>query len=180
MSLQLTQKEVDDLKGDSSQQAGRCDTMQADTYKVCDSLLTITDKMEDLGGPTRWNNLVFDEVAESPGETCTEMEEKVKKISNQHLQHKLEVERAHYTGKPGGGDRLRPIVVKLLRYKDREATLQHIPKERKSLSARTSQTLKSNSDLMPELRAARERGDIACLRYDKLVVHPCTSTPKQP
>lgn len=64
VSLQLTQKEVDDLKADSSQQAGRCDTMQADIYKVCDSLLTITDKMEYLEGRTRQNNLVFDEVAE--------------------------------------------------------------------------------------------------------------------
>lgn len=48
VSLQSTQKEVDDLKADSSKQAECCNTMQADCYKVYDTLLTITDKMENL------------------------------------------------------------------------------------------------------------------------------------
>lgn len=87
MSLKFTQKEVDDLKADSSKQVWRCDTMQADIYKVCDSLLTITDKMEYLEGQTRWNNLIFHGVAESPGETWTETAEKVKKILAEKPQH---------------------------------------------------------------------------------------------
>lgn len=33
-------------------------------------------------------------------------------------------------------------------------------------------------ELKPELRPARERGHIAYLRYDKLVINPSTSTPK--
>lgn len=74
--------------------------MQVDIYKACDSLLTITDKMEYLEGQTRRNYLIFDGVAESPGETWTETEGKISKILTEklQLQHKVEVERAHRTG----------------------------------------------------------------------------------
>ncbi len=124
VSLQYTQKEVDDLKADNIKHTERGNTMQADIYKVCDSLLTITDKMEYLEGQTRRNNLVLDGVTESPGETWIETEEKVQKILMEKLQlQKVEVERTHHAGKPSGGDRPRPIVIKLLRYKDREAIL---------------------------------------------------------
>ncbi len=162
----------------------RGNTMQADIYKVCDSLLTITDKMEYLEGQTRRNNLVLDGVTESPGETWTETEEKVQKILMEKLQlQKVEVERTHRAGKPSGGDRPRPIVIKLLRYKDREAILQRA----KSLKGTniyinedfTDSVRRKRKDLMPEFRAARARGDIAYLRHDKLVVHPRTSSPKQ-
>ncbi|KAL7381408.1 hypothetical protein ABVT39_005164 [Epinephelus coioides] len=146
VSLRFTKKEVDDLKADSSKWTKRCDTMQADIYKVCDSLLTVTDKMEYLEGQTRRNHIVFDGVAESPGETWAKMEEKITKILAEklQLQHKMEVERAHRTGKPSGGERPRPIGVKLLSHKDREAILQR--------ATRTSQTL---SD---------ERGSESCQR----------------
>ncbi|KAL7392264.1 hypothetical protein ABVT39_022175 [Epinephelus coioides] len=158
VSLQFTQKEVDDLKAE--------------------------DKMEYLEGQSRRNNLVFNGVAESPGETWADTEKKIMEILKEklQLQHKVEVERAHRTGKPGGGDRPRPIAVKLLRYKDREAILQRA----KSLRGTkifinedfTDAVRQKRKDLMPELRAAREKGDIAYLRYDKLIVHARTSTPK--
>ena len=147
-------------------------------------MLTVTDKMEYLEGQSRRNNLVFNGVAEAPGETWADTEEKIMKIlkENLQLQHKVEVERAHRTGKPGGGDRPRPIAVKLLRYKDREAILQRA----KSLRGTkifinedfTDAVRQKRKELMPKLRAAREKGDIAYLRYDKLVVHARTSTPK--
>ncbi|KAL7388285.1 hypothetical protein ABVT39_010756 [Epinephelus coioides] len=184
VSLQFTQKEVDDLKAEGSKQAVRGDALQADIYKICDSLLTVTDKMEYLEGQSRRNNLVFNGVAESPGETWADTEKKIMEILKEklQLQHKVEVERAHRTGKPGGGDRPRPIAVKLLRYKDREAILQRA----KSLRGTkifinedfTDAVRQKRKDLMPELRAAREKGDIAYLRYDKLIVHARTSTPK--
>ena len=184
-SLQFTQKEVDELKDNINKQAGRCNTMQSDIFKVCDSLLTITDKMEYLEGQTTCNNLVFEGIVESLGETWAETEEKIKQILAEKLQiqREVEVERAHRAGKPGG-DRPRPIVVKLLRYKDRESILQRT----KSLKGSkiyinedfTDTVRRKRKELMPELRAARGRGDIAYLRYDKLIIHPRTSTPKQP
>lgn len=185
VSLQFTQKEVDDLKSDSRKHAERCEIMQADIYKVCESLLKITDKMEYLEGQTRRNNLIFEGVPESPRETWAESEEKIKKIlvENLQLQHKVELERGHRIGKPGGGERTRPILVKFLRYKDRETILQRAKSLRGTkiyINEDFTDTVKQKrKELMPELKAARERGDIAYLRYDKLVVHPRTSTPKQ-
>ena len=97
------------------------------------------------------------------------------------LQHDVEVERAHRAGKPGG-ERPRPIVVKFLRHKDRTSILQRT----KALKGTrifinedfTESVRQKRKELMPELRAARERGDIAYLRHDKLVIHPRTSTHK--
>lgn len=72
---------MDDLKTNSTTQNERCSATLADVHKVCDSLLAITDKLEYLEGQSRRNNLIFDGVAESPGETWAETEEKVKKNS---------------------------------------------------------------------------------------------------
>ncbi len=177
---------MDDLKASSNKQAENCNTMQADIFKVCESLLSMTDKLEYLEGKTRRNNLVFDGVAEAPGETWAETEEKITMILKEKLQfqHKVEVERAHRVGKPREGDKPRPVVIKLLRYKDRDAILQRA----KSLKGTrifinedyTDTVRRKRKELMPELRAARERGDIAYLRNDKLIIHPRTSTSKQP
>lgn len=98
---------------------------QSDLYKMCNSLLVVSDKMEYLEGQSRHNNLVIDGIVESPGETWAEAEEKVKKVLTEklQLQSDTEMERAHCTGKPGG-ERPRLIVVKFLRYKDRTSILQ--------------------------------------------------------
>lgn len=57
---------------------------------------------------------------------------------------------------------------------------QNFLKPQKYLLMRTIQMLvrRKRRELMPELKAARERGDIAYLRNDKLIIHPRTSTPK--
>ncbi|CAL9703624.1 unnamed protein product [Knipowitschia caucasica] len=104
-SLQFTQGEVDTLKEHNLKLTERTNTLQTDFYKVCDNLHIITDKLEYLEGQSRRNNLVFEGVLESPGETWADAEEKVKEILKEKLQlnHVVEVERAHRVGKPGGG-----------------------------------------------------------------------------
>ena len=96
---------MDDIKADIAKQDERCNATQSNIFKMCDSLLTLTDKMEYLEGQSRRSNLVFDGIMESPGETWAETEEKVKKILAEklQLQREIEVERAHCRGKPGGG-----------------------------------------------------------------------------
>ncbi len=185
VSLQYTQKDVDDIKKNNANQAERCNATQSDLYKMCDSLLAVTDKMEYLEGQSRRNNLVIDGITESPGETWAEAEDKVKKVLTEKLQLKqtIEMERAHRTGKPGG-DRPRPIVVKFLRYKDRTTILQRAKLLKGSRiyinEDFTDSVRRKRKELMPDLKAARERGDIAYIRHDKLVIHPRTSTPKPP
>ena len=100
--------------------------MQSDIFKMCDSLLTLTDKMEYLEGQSRRNNLVFDRIMESQRETLAETEEKVKKILAEKLQLQREIRGGEGPShrETWGGTDPRPIVVKFLRYKDRSAILQ--------------------------------------------------------
>lgn len=91
------------------------------------------------------------------------------------------MERAHRTGKPGG-DRARPIVVKFLRLKDRSAILQRTKLLQGSKifinEDFTDTVRRKRKELMSDMRTARERGDIAYLRQDKLIIYPLSSTPK--
>lgn len=125
-SLQFTQKEVEDIKKGSVKQAERCNSTQNNLYKMCNTLLTVTDKMEYLEDQSRRKNLIIDGIAESPGEAWAEAEEKVRKVFTDKLQLHLEIEmeRAHRTGKPGSG-RPRPVAVKFLKYEDKLTILQH-------------------------------------------------------
>lgn len=179
-SIHFTQKEVDDIKTDKTKQTEHCNAMQSDILKICDSLIAVTDKMKYLEGQSRRNNLVIDGITESPGETWADSEEKVKRVVSEklQLQREIEVERAHRTGKPvPGSDRPRPIDVKFFRYKDRSAVLQRA----KHL---IGTKIYINEDYTDAVRLKRNcfrsRGDIAFLRQDKLIIHPCSSTPKQP
>lgn len=89
---------------DKVQQTDRYDALQTDVFKVCDSLLVLIDQMGYLKRQSRRNNLVLEGILESPGETWSETEEKVKKVLKEKFQIKkdIEMERAHRTGKAGG------------------------------------------------------------------------------
>ena len=62
--------------------------------------MAVTDKMDYLEGQSRRYNLVIDGIEETPGETWTDSEEKVKGVFMEKLQLQgmMEVERAHVQG----------------------------------------------------------------------------------
>ncbi|KAI8483400.1 hypothetical protein Bbelb_388630 [Branchiostoma belcheri] len=84
----------------------------------------------------------------------------------------IEIEQAHRNGKPG--EQPRPIVVKFLRYKDK----QNILRQAKMLKGTqifinedfSDKIRQKRKDLQPALRAARERGQVAYIRFDKLII----------
>lgn len=184
-SIQYTQKDVDELKITAAKQSEQCNAIQTDIMKLCESLQVIIGKQEYLEGQSRRNNSVTDGIPESPGESWADSEVKVKGILKQklQLQHEIEVECAHRTGKPtADGDRPRSIVVKLLSFKDKAAVLQKAKNLKGTIifinEDYTDAVRSKRKGLMPKLRAARERGDIAYLRHDRLIIHPRSSTPK--
>lgn len=70
--------------------------------------------------------------------------------------------------------RQRQIIVKLLRFKDKQSILSATKKHRDSnihLNKDFSDSIKRR-ELMPQLRVGRERGDFASFRYDKLLIKP--------
>lgn len=184
-SIQFTQKEVDDIKTNLSTQSVSCNSMQADIIQNCDSLSAVTDKMEYTEAQSRRNNLVFDGIIETPGETWADTEEKVKNIlvDKLKLQLDIEVERAHRTGKSmAANTRPRPIVVKFLRFKDRSAVLERAKNLRGTNiyinEDYTDAVRMKRKELLPKLREARERGEIAFLRHDKLIIRPPQQHPR--
>lgn len=186
-SLQFTQKEVDDIKMGMEKHSENQNSFQTDIMKICDSLLTVTDKLEYLEGQTKQNNLIFDGIEESPSEVWTESERKIKKVLSEklHLQHDIELERVYRTGKQvDGKDRPRSIIVKFQKNKDKFEVLQ----KTKCLKGTnifinedyTEAVRLRRKELLPKMKAARDRGDIAFLRHDKLIIRPRSSTPKPP
>lgn len=116
-------------------------------------------------------------------ETWSQTETKVRDFIKTDLKmdpSKIEIERAHRTGRnqnaEGPDYRPRTIVVKFLRYKDREdvkcnakmlkGTTKHINED---FSSRVIQTRK---DLWPRVKAEREKGHFAYLSFDKIIIRP--------
>jgi hypothetical protein len=111
-------------------------------------------------------------------------EDKVREMISEKLKmdhRKIEVERAYNTGKntTGPGDRSRLIVVKYLRF--RVAVLERT----KNLSGTyiflnedyPEAVRQKRKELIPAMKAARERGDIAYICYDRLIVHAPSHKP---
>ena len=95
----------------------------------------------------------------------------------------MEMERAHRIGKPEAArNRPRSIVVKFMNFKDKAAVMQRA----KNLKGTkmfinddyTDAVRLKRKELMPKLKEARDKGDIAYLRHDKLIIHSRTSTSK--
>lgn len=71
--------------------------LQSDVFKVRDSMLAITDKMEYLEGQSRRNSLVINGITESTNETWAETEDKINTVLTEKLKiQKIEMERAPY------------------------------------------------------------------------------------
>lgn len=77
----------------------------------------------------------------------------------------------------------RPIVVRFLRLKDKLAVLDKAENLKGSgifINEDFPEAVwQKRKELLPAMKAARERGDIAYLRYDKLIVHSLTQNPSQ-
>ncbi|XP_071268190.1 transmembrane protein 150A-like [Salvelinus alpinus] len=125
--------------------------------------------------------MVMDGISESPHKTWSESEDKVREMIFEKLKmdhRKNEVERAHRTGNPttGPGDRTRPIVVKFLGFKDKVAVLERAKNLRGTYIFLNKDypeaVLPKRIELIPAMKAARARGDIAYICYDRLIVHP--------
>lgn len=187
MSIQYTQKEVDDMKTCNIKQTELCNSMQADIMKICDRLLVVSDKMEYLEGHSCRSNLVFDSVAEQPGETWVDTVGMVKNVlvDKLLLKKEVEIERAYCTGKPvAGSNKPRSIVVKFLRYKDKADVLERAKNLKGSRiyinEDFTEAVCLKGKELPPKMREARDRGKIVYLRHDKLITRPRNSTRKPP
>ncbi|CAH1274709.1 Hypp5400 [Branchiostoma lanceolatum] len=178
-SLQYSQKDIEEGKSATSQYEQRINEIEAELSQLKADSTTSVNKMDYLENQSRRNNIIVDGIPDSKEESWEESEQKVRVMIKEKLKldpRKIEIERAHRNGRFQPGERPRPIVAKLLRFKDRLTILQnakHLKGTGIYINEDFSDAVRQKrKNLLPEMRAARERGNIAFLRFDRLVVHP--------
>lgn len=97
------------------------------------------------------------------------------KIDPKHI----EIERAHCIGRPtadGAGKRPRSLIVKLFIHKDKQEILSKASTLKGTniyMNEDFSDSVRQKrKELMPQMKAARARGERAYLKYDRLIVRP--------
>lgn len=179
VSLEMTQKDFDDFRNLCKSWSKTCTETKMDMDKFNNNWISVSDKMDYLEGQSKRHNLVVDGIKESENEKTSDSEMKVRKLLCEQLQldhTKIEMDWAYRTGKSTSSERPRPIVVRFLRMKDKLAVLNK-SKNLKGSGIYINEDFpeairQKRKELLPAMKAARERGDIAYLRYDKLIIHP--------
>ena len=178
-SLQFTQKDVEDLKPVTEQMTKigkELGEVQAQVDFHC-------DKMEYLENQSRRNNIRIDGIPEEPDETWEDTESKAKVAleSKLNLPFKVEIERAHRTGKVNrrsddnaSSTRPRTVICRLVSWKQKDPILKaaRIVKPdgmfvNEDLAA---ETLQRRKDELPKLKQAKQAGKIAYFVLDKLII----------
>ena len=179
-SLQFSQIELQELK----QRYIHDFEQHKNTYKDVEHINTELKKLENtadyLENQSRRNNLRFDGIKERAGESWADTEDALRRVLQQQL--KLPVEQAmtmpialaHRTGGAPNDGRDRTIVVKFRYFKDRDAVLQaarvNKPQGMFVNEDFSQRVVSRRKELIPAMREARDRGKVAYLSFDKLIV----------
>lgn len=185
-SLHFTQGEVENVKASSEKLSKDCKVMLNDINMLNSKHNLMNGKIDYLENQYRCKNLIFDGIPESVHKKWSDSEDKIQKILNEKLkldQKHIELERVHRSGKPPARDeKPRPIVVRFLRFKDRNTVLEKAKNLKGSniyVNEDFSEAVRmKRKELIPATKEARKRGDIAYLRFDKLITHRPTSQAK--
>ncbi|KAI8507447.1 hypothetical protein Bbelb_148270 [Branchiostoma belcheri] len=179
VSLQYTQKDIEDIQANTRQQEKTIKEIESKIMQLKADATTNLNKTDYLENQSRRNNILIDGITDVKEESWEECEQKVRSLLKEKLQldpKKIEIERAHRNGRFQPDARPRSIVAKLLRFKDKEAILQRARYLKGSnifINEDFSEAIRQKrKELIPEMKAARERGNVAYLRFDRLIVHP--------
>lgn len=181
-SLQFTQKELDDLKCANKRIQASSKSQRSDIDRLAESMLILDAKSDFLDSQARRANVIIDGIPEAEKENNLVTEEKVLKIFEEKLNldpKTVGVEQVTRTGKvnitsDGTQGRPRPVIVRFHRTKDRDMVLRNARKlkgTRIFINEDYPEAVRQRrKELLPKMKEARERGDIAFLRYDKLII----------
>ena len=189
-SLEFTQEEMKDLKkevrqiaeianGERSEQETKNCALGNKVRETDTRIKDLEAKTDDLENRSRRSNLCFDGVVEDPNESWSTSEKKIREIVGVKLNIKTDefsIERAHRAGRRDVSGKPRTIVAKFLNYKTKEKIL----KNKKGLKGTnvfvredfSQKVLAKRKELLPAMHEERRKGNIAFLRYDRLVVYP--------
>ena len=189
-SLEFTQAEVKDLKRGVRQPVETANSHRKDeelkitsydkrAKETDERVKNLEAKTDDLENRSRRCNLCFDGVTEDTNESWSTTEKKIQDIITTKLNIQMDeftIERAHRVGRRNATGKPRTIVAKFNSYKVKESIL----KSKKGLKGTnvyvredfSQKILAKRKELLPKMHEERRKGNIAFLRYDKLVVYP--------
>ena len=172
-SLQFTQDELIDKKLNFIQQQ-----IDDEVIKMYDNYEYLKEKNRKLEDRTRRCNLRIDGIVENDHESWEQTEDKVKKLFKDKLklENGIEIERAHRMKQRPGNDASRPktIILKLLRYKDKELILKNA-KKLKDSGVFINEDFSDDTNyirmgLKEKMKLERKKGKYCVLNYDRLVI----------
>lgn len=174
VSLEYSQEDIAAIRDTIKLQNVAEKTINKELSSVQERLQEIEGTIDYLENQSRRNNLIFDGIPEGERETWQDSEDKVLEVLEDSMDlNNITVERAHRVGR-SNTHRGRSIVVKFLKFKDRETVLRNGKKLKgTSIYVRedfSEKILAKRRALMPQLREARDNGKIAYFSYDRLII----------
>ena len=179
-SVQFSQTELHEMKNNNKSENDRERYEHRSLQKLTADFRRMDDNIDYLENQSRRNNLRIDGVKERAEETWADTEQALRKVLETDLKmpadhvNAIAIERAHRTGGAQNAERDRTVVVKFTHFKDRDSVLQAARANRprgvfvnEDFSMRV---VSRRKELIPEMKEARDRGKIAYLSYDRLVV----------
>ena len=132
------------------------------------------DRIIYMDDSSRRNSLRFRGIPEEPRETWEQCQAKVLRLLREHLNIAPEVERAHRLGKRMYPNRPREIIIKFLKYPDKDFILNNRSRFPDGITIRedfSADTMELRASFSSDIKQYREEGLIAYARYRTLVCH---------
>lgn len=169
-SLQFTQGIMDEMKAKKNDIDIKIRSFESSISKSKQELEDLFEKLDHIENQLRRSNLI-DGIAEEKGETISGLEMKIQQMLLNNLgldSSTIEMERVHRIGQFHEGRKPRKIVVKLLRFKDRQRIL-FSTKKLKGTNIYINEDFSDlvqqrRRELLPKLKEAREKGERASFK----------------
>ncbi|CAL9687321.1 unnamed protein product [Knipowitschia caucasica] len=179
VSLQFTDGVVNDLRAEEKRTISKLAAFDTEINSTCSELKVLSERLEYFDNQTRRNNILVDGITNEREEKPEALESKIRQLITTKLcldSVDIAMDGVSRLGQYRDQGRPRPILVRLQRFKDRQCILAAARKLKGTnayiIEDFTDSVRRRRRELLPQLKAARERGDLAFLKYDKLIVRP--------
>lgn len=174
-SLEFTQDKLEDMRMGHKQMKRKIKSFENNAMSFKLGVYERFAKLDYSENQYRRTNILIDGIADEKGETWSDSEKKVRQILSSNLGQdgtNIDIERARRIGLYWEGGMPRKKVVQLLK-----TDSVSFPKKLRGTNIYINRDFseavqRRRKELLPNMKAARERGDKASLKFDKVVIRP--------
>lgn len=174
-SLEFTQDKLEDMRMGHKQMKRKIKSFENNAMSCKLGVYERFAKLDYSENQYRRTNILIDGIADEKGETWSDSEKKVRQILSSNLGQdgtNIDIERARRIGLYWEGGMPRKKVVQLLK-----TDSVSFPKKLRGTNIYINRDFseavqRRRKELLPNMKAARERGDKASLKFDKVVIRP--------